>query len=86
MNWKRLTSTSSAKLDVNMDALAYIDRGAHGGHDLFPGTQRRRSTLSPHTRTILAFTPLGLIPESQQALKFLVAANRSCNLVQTSSP
>jgi len=78
MNWKRLTSTSSAKLDVNMDALAYIDRGG--------ARQRRRSTLSPHTRTILAFTPLDLIPESQQALKFLVAANRSCNLVQTSSP
>jgi hypothetical protein len=28
--WKRLTSTSGSKIDVNMDATAYISPGQHG--------------------------------------------------------
>jgi hypothetical protein len=29
-SWKRLTSTSGGKVDVNLDALAYIDAVVHG--------------------------------------------------------
>ncbi len=29
-DWKKLTSTSGAKLDVNMNAVAYISSAAHG--------------------------------------------------------
>jgi hypothetical protein len=29
-NWKRLTSTSGAKIDINLDAVAYLYPGQHG--------------------------------------------------------
>jgi hypothetical protein len=38
-NWKRFTSTSGAKIDVNLDAVAYLDPAPHGAtvHFAVPG-------------------------------------------------
>jgi hypothetical protein len=47
-NWKRLTSTSGAKLVINMDAIAYIDSGVHGAtlYFMVPSTVSKLVSVS----------------------------------------
>jgi hypothetical protein len=48
MTWKRLTSTSIGNVDINLDHVAYIDRGAHGATIYFavPGAVGKLVSLS----------------------------------------